>query len=176
MKTITVIVLMLIFTNQLFTQPLRKIDTYLSNKAIPSVAKNYYYNKISPKDNKQTQQIIDSLNTSNNNTRPFYILVVSKMLKNADGALGETLGLYCKSFIENNPNHLINFFYAPTTQSKKEAIQLWAKIIAQEFEIDCESNELKCIEQSLQYALSKCSAANKPLLKTIYNGIKKEIK
>ena len=40
---------------------------------------------------------MDNIRTANNKTRPFYLFLVSKMMRHADGALLEALGNACKA-------------------------------------------------------------------------------
>ena len=97
---------------KLFGQPPDSLSFYLINKQISKTAKDFYYKKFKASDDERTFSITDSLETSNNITRPFYIFLVSKMLDRSDGALAEGLGVSCKHFLQFHPDYLLNFLFS----------------------------------------------------------------
>ncbi|WP_345079793.1 hypothetical protein [Nemorincola caseinilytica] len=156
-----------------FCQPLQKISHYLNDPLISENAKSFYQGKFRASDDDRTFSIIDSLKTSNNKTRPFYIFLVSKMLPKADGALSEALGLACKEFVEWNPNFLMSFLSSKNIDSA--FIEDWADEIAGEFQIDCEPKEYPCIDSSFKNAANNCSAGNRKKLSSFYRLIRRSI-
>src|ERR1700730_2845074 len=139
MKTIRLHSIILSFVCiKVFGQKPVELSYYLGNKEISKAAKNYYYRKFSPSDDRRTLSLLDSLKTHNNSTRPFYIYLVSTMLEKADGALSEALGNVCNDFIESHPNQALDFLYSTNDISSSKFIDLWAIAVAGEFMIDCE--------------------------------------
>lgn len=147
------------------------IKLYLESNQVSNIAKDFYNGKFKATDDNKTFSIIDSLKTTNNFTRPFYILLVSKMIAKADGALSESLGASCKDFVELHPDFLIDFLYSKSTIVDKSFLDKWAKQIAGEFMIDCEGKETQCITQSLQKASTKGRLNNKRKLTDFYQKI-----
>lgn len=149
------------------------LDTklYLESNQVSKTAKDFYNGKFNAADDTKTFSIIDSIKTTNNFTRPFYMLLVSKMIAKADGALAESLGASCKEFVELYPDFLIDFLYSKSTIVDKSFIDKWAKQIAGAFMIDCEGKEKQCIKQSLQKASTKGRLNNKRKLTDFYQKI-----
>ena len=149
------------------------IKSYLNNKQISKAAKDFYYGRFMPIDDTKTFSIIDSLETKNSLTRPFYILVVSKIIDQADGALSESLGISCKDFIESQPNYLIDFLYSKNKLNEKRFLGNWAHQIAMEFAIDCDEHRLRCAKASFKKASKKIRDDNKAKLISFYNKIER---
>jgi len=147
------------------------IKSYLDNKQVSKTAWDFYYGKFKATDDNKTFSILDSLDTKNNLTRPFYIYLVSKILDKADGALSEYLGISCKEFIESHPDFLIDFLYSKSNIVDKRFLGNWANEIAGEFIIDCEGKEKQCIKKSLQKVSINVKLDNKSKLTAFYNTI-----
>lgn len=128
-RALVCINIILIVTN-LSAQPLANISTYLDNPGIPKAAKLFYEGKIKASDDSITFSIIDSLSTKNGSTRPFYILLVTRMNEIADGGLAEIVFPACTHFFEKNPNELIEFLYAKNGTVKYYFRTDWAYTIA----------------------------------------------
>jgi hypothetical protein len=156
-----------------FAQAPSSIKFYLASKQISKNAKDYYYNKFMAIDNERTFSIIDSLESKNNTTRPFYIFLVSRMLKKADGALSEAMGVRCKKFIESNPDFLIEFLFSKSKMIENNFLFEWVSQLYMEFSIDCDEYSVKCTKQSLSKALKKVKLTNVAKLKFIYQKIEK---
>ena len=117
------------------------VSYYLNNREISKTAKDFYNNKFSESDDKKTLSIIDSLKTRNSLTRPFYIYLVSRMMRKSDGALSEVLGIACKNFIESHPDYAFDFLFSASRMTNQGFIDSWAESVAGEFQIDCEGKE-----------------------------------
>ena len=109
-----------LYSNSAYSQPLCEINNYLKSAMISEVAKNYYKGEFRASDDDSTIGIIDSINTTNHFTRPFYLLLVSKIMVHSDGALSEVLSLSCKDFFEKHPDYLIEFLYGNHNLIQKE--------------------------------------------------------
>ena len=156
-----------------FAQAPGDINMYLKSAAIPQSVKGIYSGNLKATDNTVTLRILDSLQTNNNFTRPFYLLVVSKLLLHADGALSEATGLACKKFLETKPQLLIAFLYVNDTIVDKNFKLLWANAIRDEFKIDCEHKVKECIMSSKKIAQPKCNETYKPKIDNFYSLILK---
>jgi len=165
------IIFFLFSTCNTFGQELLDTQYYLYNNLISKNAKDFYRGKFSPSDNTRTISIMDSLNTKNNVTRPFYILLVSKMLKKSDGALSESLGVNCRAFLESHPDFLLDFLYSKKLVTNKYYFDKWAKQIAMEFSLDCEEKKLQCINDSKRQTATKTKSTNQSRLNTFYGQI-----
>jgi hypothetical protein len=141
---------------------------YLNNPTISKAAKDFYKNKYKADDDTRTLSILDSLKTHDNSTRPFYIYLVSTMMKKSDGALSEALGVASKNFIEQHPNEAIEFLYSSKSMARPEFIDSWAKTLAGEFMIACEGKEIQCIKVSLNKASLKCKDTNRTHLQDLF--------
>jgi hypothetical protein len=164
--------ILFVFAFKLYGQTPVHLKYYLNSIQISKTAKDFYYGKFKASDDIKTFSIIDSLNTKNNFTRPFYIFLVSKIIDNSDGALSESLSTSCKNFIELHPDFLIDFLFSKNKIVEKRFTEKWAKQIAEEVIIDCEEKDMKCIKKSFQQALLKSRMDNKMKLADFYQKIK----
>lgn len=146
-------------------------NKYLQNSHISQAAKDYYLGKFNASDDERTLSIVDSLNTKNDSTRYFYFLLISKMQVSADGALAEALGNSCKAFLEHHPNDLVQFLYFKNTSKDTGRINSWAKLIADEFLIECENTELKCVDLSDRMVKNKFHIKSLESLDKFYQKI-----
>jgi hypothetical protein len=137
------------------------VAVYLKNKHISKSAKDYYHHKFKARDDKRTLAIIDSINTRNPQTRPFYLYLVSKMMRHSDGALSEALETSSKALLEARPDDVLDFLYAKEGLANPEFINQWAEMIAGNFLIDCEGKEKDCIKRSFEKTAAICSPASK---------------
>ncbi len=163
---------LLFFSAKCLGQSPENINFYLNNKQISKTAKDFYNKKFKASDDERTLSIVDSLETRNNSTRPFYIFLVSKMMAHSDGALSEVLGASCKSFLELHPDNLLNFLSSQNKIVNPSFINQWAILIALEFGIECEKQEKTCIKKSLVKTSKKVSIENKQRLVEFYKKIK----
>jgi hypothetical protein len=176
MKSAVSLVLFFALLQHVLAQAPQDIGYYLSHPQIAVSAKDYYNGKFKASDDAQTFSILDSLRTKNDSTRPFYILLVSSMLRKSDGALSEALGNACLNFLESHANQTIAFLYSNTALVKSEYKKDWAKIVAGEFMIACEGKEKACLKSSHQKAMATTDPKNKKRLHDLYDTITAIIK
>lgn len=154
-------------------QELKEIEFYINRPDISTAAKQFCNKAFKASDDSLTLSIMDSLNTRNDITRPFYIYLVSTMLTKADGALAEALGVVCKDFIESNPDHLIELLFAKNNKNKKFVFD-WAMRISDEFVLDdCGGKLKKCLEDSKRKAIQKVNESNRDHVAAVYEKIEK---
>jgi hypothetical protein len=76
-------------------------------------------NEIQPSDNNETFACLDSIDDDNLNTRKFFFQVYRVIAKKSDGALGEVVGSYTKSYFQTFPiEALYNFKNLPSPEQK----------------------------------------------------------
>lgn len=169
MRTFIILILsLLLLSGKLFSQPLDRISSYLDSKYISQVAKDYYNGKFTATDDSRTLSILDSVATANHSTRPFYLLLMSRMMKSADGALSEAIGERCKDFVEQHPNQTISFLF---NERGQKFLDSWGKAIAAELTIDCEDHPKACSRQSFAIAMQRVKPTNKKLLEQLYEKV-----
>jgi hypothetical protein len=106
------------FVNELDGRP---ISYYLGNPDIDGYSKLFYQGKFAASEDAQTYSFLDSVLTSNAETRPFYVYVFNSVMTVADGALAEHVAENCWKYFEKfpceffslkkNPNYSKNYKY-----------------------------------------------------------------
>ena len=86
-------------------------------------------NKVQPSDNENTFACLDSLDDDNQETRTFFFKVYRAIAKKSDGALGEVVGGYTKSYFQLFPEEAFNHY----KQFDKTEQTLFINNIAYEF-------------------------------------------
>lgn len=172
MKTVLLILVFIASSHNLSAQALKPLDVYLKSNEVSQEAKDYYNKEFKGSDNDKTFSILDSLETRNNNTRPFYIFLATLMLQSSDGALSEGLGRYCAAFIESHPTELVAYTVSLPRLQKEKTIDNWAMGAAGEFYNSCKPKEMECIDRSFNNARKKSSESQVSVLKDIYSLIR----
>ena len=119
--------LTLLLTFQVFGQ---KTDTlrikyhyyYLADIDSQTIAELFINDDLQPSDNFITFRVLDSLTSSNKQTRKYYLPVFNKILKQSDGALSEVIGTPIVEFLKQYPTE-----FARTIKSDIEAIEKTAE-------------------------------------------------
>lgn len=120
------------------------IEKSLKDESVIQFAKDLYLGRVKISDNAVSLSLLDSLN-SNFTTRGFYFLVVTKSLKLSDGSFGESLGITCKSFVENNTIEFLSYFKENKDLLSDLDFKNWAIKVYGEIKIDSEGLEQKAI-------------------------------
>jgi len=169
MRTVVIFFLpLLLLSGNLHSQPLERISIYLDSKQVSKEAKDYYNGKFMAAGDSRTLSILDSVATTNHATRPFYLLLMSRMMKTANGALAETIGACCRKFIEQHPNQTVSFLFNERGQKFMDS---WGKVIAAELMINCKDQSKVCSRNSLAIALQRVKPANRKHLEQIYEKV-----
>ena len=121
--------LTLLLTFQVFGQ---KTDTlrikyhyyYLADIDSQTIAELFINDDLQPSDNFITFRVLDSLTSSNKQTRKYYLPVFNKILKQSDGALSEVIGTPIVEFLKQYPTE-----FARTIKSD-ELFELYANFAA----------------------------------------------
>lgn len=158
-------------------QELKDITYYLKHSSVSKVAKDYYLGNLKPGDDDTTYSIADSMSTTNSDTRPFYIYLVSRMLVyNEHRAVSEGLGIICKHYVQNEPNRLISFLYCDNPLVLPEFRNTWAKALSHEISLSCEQDLMQCLKASRALALERCDEDNKQRLEVLFNMARTDLK
>jgi hypothetical protein len=152
------------------------ISYYMTTVQVPDIARQYYNGAFRAGDNDSTYRIIDSMETRNNLTRPFYLLLVSKMIKENDGTLSEALFQSCEAFFEAHPDALIEFLWSGSDLIRKDYKREWAIAIAGEIMISHEKRERQYMQQLEKKALAGCRERNKEHVRDMYAEVNGQLK
>jgi len=141
-------------------------NSYLTNLPLRQVANLILNDSIRPSDNKVTFDCMDSIYSSNIETRNFYFPVFLKILDKADGALAEAVGGYIKTYVEKYPKELIE----KTNQLTDEQFQSLASYTGDEvyYTYDTEEGDNKWKNN----VLKKCSDCDSIQLRRLRQFIK----
>jgi hypothetical protein len=92
----------------------RQIDFYLNHSNIDRFSKMYYRSQYTPGDDEITFGFLDSVLTTNKETRPFYFFVFNNILNISDGALSEGIAFKCLDYINKFPCEFIDYLHKDT--------------------------------------------------------------
>ncbi len=155
-------------------QELKPTVTYMNMHDVSQIAKDVHSGRIVPSDNTLIYTIADSMSTDNDNTRAFYIFLVSKMLLNStDETLKNALAAYCLRIIQNKPDPVMALLYSKGV--KPDYKYEWAKAIAKQISLDCHTTLLECFKTSRLLSLERSSERNKDKVEAIFNSIRSNL-
>ncbi|OSZ82033.1 hypothetical protein CAP35_01820 [Chitinophagaceae bacterium IBVUCB1] len=168
-KLLSIIVCLMAFAAH--AQELKPTVYYMGLPNVSKAAKDIHVGTVKPADDDIMSSIMDSMSTENDDTRPFYIFLVSKTLfLTKDKELKQSLGNACRRYIQNRPDDVVLLLFSKTVKPVyKEA---WAKAIADDIDANCETTLKECFRQSRLLALEMCNTDNKDKLEIIYNQIR----
>ncbi len=135
------------------------IAFYLNHKQIPKACKDLYLQKRPPSADNDILALMDSIFTTNKQTRPFYFLTLTRTMKNSDGAYSEPLGIMSKKFVETNTKEFLNYFLNETAITNAHFDQ-WAKFVSYEINISAEHYEQQEIQNLKNKMLTHCSSCD----------------
>ena len=139
------------------------IEYFLNAPEIHDLSKSFWQGEFRPSDDQPTQSILNNLETSNKKHLPFYILVVDKINKMADGALTEMTIYATRDLVENKTLEFFNFFNDPHCLSKKhlKTPHSFAQQYAYYLGMHCDNEESEenfedCVKGAIITLQSKC--------------------
>jgi len=89
------------------------IDFYLNHSKIDSNAKKFFRGEISISNNQIPLGLLDSVLTSNTETRPFYFLVFNQIVDLSDDEMVNSLAPFCLNFVQKYTCDFFNAFNQP---------------------------------------------------------------
>ncbi len=144
----------------------RPFKFYIDHKDIPQVCKDLFNNVRQPSDESDVLSLLDSIFTSNDETRPFYFFTITRTMSEADGAYAEPLGMMGKQFVETRTMDFVNYFKDDRILTKND-FEEWAKTVAGEIQISSEGQEKNEVEKLLTKMKSNCTNCDKEQIKLI---------
>lgn len=159
----------------LFAQELKNFDFYYSHPQVSQEAKEYYAGLFSVNNSEKAYSVMDSVFTQNDETRPFYIYLVCKMLGEADENMLAELSIICRYVVELQPSALVTVLYAGRNFVEDKYKDIWAKRISTELRVTCDKELMDCFKQSRTIAIQACAEEHKPRLEVLYNMVRKDL-
>jgi hypothetical protein len=111
-------------------QHFNAIDNYLNNAQVSENAKNFYNEGLSLADKAQATDILDSMYTTNNATRPFYLYLACRMTENTDRKTAKYIGKRVAAYTRCCPDNVMAFLTTGTKDVPTSYTDRWAGIIA----------------------------------------------
>lgn len=158
-----------------FSQGLQNFDFYYAHPAVSQDAKEYYARLFNINTNNKAYSIMDSAYTNNDETRPFYVYLVCRMLKEAEGDLLTELNIICRQIAELYPSTLIPVIFAGENYVDEDIKDLWANRMAVEVRVTCNNDLMFCFKKSRRLALQNCDSRYKGKLEILYNTVRKDL-
>jgi hypothetical protein len=85
------------------------LESFLINKNVSELAKEYYLGKLIPTDNSDTEKLLNLSLTTDSTIRPFYFWCLNEIINSADGALMEYVGEPARRYIERFPSEFLYY-------------------------------------------------------------------
>ncbi|MEZ5017208.1 MAG: hypothetical protein R2800_09160 [Flavipsychrobacter sp.] len=174
-STLVKIFVLLMFSIASQAQELKPISFYLQHSGVSEDAIEFYTGRLTTKNIDKALETADSMFTDNNETRPFYILLTTRMLKTARGDLSKQLTVVCRHFAEQHPSDLAAFLYQKNHLVSSRFSDYWAYRIAVDIRVICDGDLMTCFKQSRNIALSNCVDKYKPKMEVLYNLVRRNL-
>jgi|GEM_PF-3083861 len=140
---ILITILLCIYSLAGAAQPYHSTRAYLRDPSVSAAAKDVYQGKVIPSDNDAVAgAIFDSLNTSNDKTRPFYLMLVTRMHRHADGAFAELFDDVGIDVFEHHTAGLMAFLYSGKFRCRSGYRSEWASLILDGIDISWGEEDL----------------------------------
>ncbi len=111
----------------------KPINFYLNNAAIDKYSKLFYQGKFAVSDDDLTFAFLDSVLTTNQETKDFYLFVFNCVLRITDGALSEYIGQDCRAYLEKYP---CDFIKLKNNKLYSDNYEKWIGFAAFEYYFD----------------------------------------
>lgn len=166
------LIVFLIMCTASAAQELKQTAYYMQLPNVSQTAKDFHGGKVQLNDS-IAYAIFDSMYTENDDTRPFYMYLVSKMLLNHSSRLPSNMSFICTHYIQNNSDALMSLLFCKGV--KPDYRYAWAGIVAKDIRKGCDGDLLPCFKTSRTLALERCSDENKQRLEAIYVFIRADL-
>ncbi|WMN07875.1 hypothetical protein QYS48_30195 [Marivirga arenosa] len=133
-----------------------EIAYFLNRSDIDTTSKAYYTGSHELYDDEKTFEIMDSLDTKNANTRPFYFYNMYKMVGETDGALTEIIGNYIADYARKYPREFICYLQRQPYSGRRDEFlslmgwNLYTKEMKDSFKKDAFKNCNDCNEKTMR--------------------------
>lgn len=159
----------------LYAQELKNFDFYYSHPQVSLEAKEYYAGLYSVNSSDKAYNVMDSAFTQNDETRPFYIYLVCRMLGEADENMMSEISIICHYVAEIHPTTLMAVLHAGPNFVPDKYKEIWANRISTEIRVTCEKDLMECYKISRTTALQACAEHQKQRLEVLYNMVRKDL-
>ncbi len=133
---------------------------YLSDLSLKEVGTLMLTDSIHPSDNKITFDLMDHISECEIGEFPFYFSVFNQIVKQADGAVAETVGSYIWRLIKKRPKEFVKNLDAVDD----ELVDRWAGLLVYKMYFSCPSDSLKYYNLKLFDSLIEIKSSKKLLL------------
>ena len=144
-------------TNKLFVDTLnnKPIAFYLNHPNIDKYSKLYYKGKFAASDDDMTFAFLDSVLTTNPETKAFYLYVFNCVLRTSDGALSEYISEDCRKYFEQFP---CEFLLLKNSKLYSQNYEEWINFTAFDYYVEQNSIEIldKVIKKIKPKVLTNC--------------------
>jgi hypothetical protein len=127
--------------------------SYLADKTTKEIGQMFLDNKLLPNDNGPTLRTMDSLLSTNQDSRKFYFMVFVKIMDKADGALAEAVGLPAMQYVEEYTDEFLDL----SSNLSNEQFNSWARFVGWEILLSSNDNPVKDGELFIEKINSNCS-------------------
>ena len=119
-------------TNQWFVSKLdgKPIIYFLNHPDIDQYAKMFYQGQFAVSDDTLTFSFLNSVLTTNSETRAFYFHIFNSVLRVTDGALSESIGSECRAYLERYP---CDFIKIKSSKLYSDNYNKWIDFAAYEY-------------------------------------------
>jgi hypothetical protein len=143
-------------------------DNFLAENRVNKLAKEIYFDKNwDLKIESEALSLLDSLNSKNKNSRPFYFKILTKAYQKSDGYFSESLGLAGKEYIEKHTKEFLTNFENKECYSEVD-LETWANIVMLEFNVNMddkfEKQPIYKFINKLKFNCKDCIASEKATL------------
>jgi len=128
----------------------RPIAFYLNHPDIDKYSKLFYNGKFAVSDDTLTFAFLDSVLTTNNETKDFYLFVFNSVLRITDGALSEYIGQDCRKYLEIFP---CDFIKLRNAKLYSDNYQKWIDFAS--FEYYFEANPIETVNKEMEQIRQK---------------------
>jgi hypothetical protein len=161
-------------TNKTFVDKIkgRPIDFYLNHRNIGQTAKLFYQGKFAISDDDGTFSFLDSLLTSNKETKPFYFFIYNQAMKITDGSLAEYMTGLCRAYLIKFP---CDFLQNSNDKEYQVDLDKWTAFIGFDlYDIDNFDNVISDLDKQVKnHCSTKTTDWDKVKLK-IKSGLEKK--
>lgn len=162
--------------NEWFVDSLNKkpIDFYLKHSKIDKYSKLFYKGKFAASDDDLTFAFLDSVLTTNPETKAFYLYVFNCVLRITDGALSEYISQDCRLYFEKYP---CEFLDIKNNNLYSDNFERWINLMAFDYyvgddEIKTLNKRFETVRQNIQKNCENHIAELEPIRLKIIKLIK----
>lgn len=130
MKYLFTLLCTIVLLQSAIAQTFGNLDMYLESDSVSAVAKEYYYERVKTTLNDSTMMVADSMMTKSDLTRPFYLMLVSRMYMTAEAELAYKLFGKCYNALDARPGAVADFLYSDSKYVHDAFKEYWATSLA----------------------------------------------